>query len=167
MVSWRECHPVFKLRCIWFKFWVTQRNHLGYYVLYFGRSHHCFCETCCLHFQDMRRLRQQVPIKWMYLSTGLNRVTICMPVLIASLSGLHCRSWCKSQICVLQFLFHKSECMSTHTCRNAHTLFPIYTQKQISFSHKWYVLKIKKVHTPVEYTFGHVMCYLCISFVIN
>jgi len=24
-----------------------------------------------------------------------------------------------------------------------------------------------EVHTPVEYTFRHVICYLCISFVIN
>ena len=110
-------------------------------------THQCFCETCCLHLQDMRTLRQQVPIKWLYLSTGPNRVTIYMPVHIASLSSLHCKFWCKSQICVLQFLFHKSECMCTHTCRNAHTLFPNYTQKQISFSHKWYILKIKKEST--------------------
>jgi hypothetical protein len=33
MVSWRDCQPLFKLWCIWFKFWMTQRNHRWWDVL--------------------------------------------------------------------------------------------------------------------------------------
>ena len=37
ILSGRDCQPVFKLWCIWFKFWMTQHNHLGCDVLQFGR----------------------------------------------------------------------------------------------------------------------------------
>lgn len=93
-----------------------------------------------------------VPIYWTKQSDNLYASSH------SCLSSLHCKSWCKSQMCVLQVLFHKSECMCTHACRNAHTqiMFPSYTQKQISFSHKWYVLKIKNEST---YIFLYLICH--------
>jgi hypothetical protein len=131
-------------------------------------THQCFCETCCLRRQDIRRLRQQVPIKWLYLSTGLNRVTICMPVLVAVWAA------CTANLDVIhRFVCYKScfikvsACARTHAVMHAETMFPNYTQKQVRISHKWYVLKIKnEIHTPVEYTFGHMICSFCISLVI-
>lgn len=50
-------------------------------------------------------------------------------------------------VCYKSCFIKVSACARTHAGMHTQTMFPNYTQKQISFSHKWYVLQIKNVST--------------------
>lgn len=143
ILSGHDCQPVFKLRCIWFKFWMTQHNHLGCDLLQFGRyisvllwnllpSSSGYKET-----QTTGSYKMFVPI---YQTTQSDNSFAnshsCM-------RGLHCISWLNHRFVCYKSCFIK---VSACACRHAHTQnipqVHVYTETN-NFSHKWYVLKIK------------------------